>query len=976
MLKRIPCIFAIISIWLNTSCDFQSPSDFEVPIWNMNLTIPLLHEKYPLGNIVNDSTIHAGGDTIFLQFEGELPADSVNGDYLQIPLSVSRGGVTTITPPVVSDYFDSLSLPFSFPAVPVGAIMVARAIQNVAADPAVPVIFPSSEVQKIVASDWNDVASEIEAAFGRFDTSLTVLDFGQLFASIPFVQAQGIVIGGEEEDNFFESSIENVDLPLDMDSTWADLLSNEKYLARHDTIDLGTGSPFDSTTDLVGDTLTEALEIRFGFNMGRATDTVTIDANSEPEILMQFSMKITDLEKAILEVSEQSLVPDLDPISFQDASVGAEDCAVNGIYGGDFDTGTPSGINQIGISNVLSSFPFDIDFGIDFANFVSPESDTLSFGDTLSSGDRPLEDSQDLDGWSFANPIDPNQVVEEISVKVTANSVPDTVEIFLDGTEPDWTLSMGVDVAPLYFERLELDLECPFPTQTQEIGNVPQGFTGMRFEELILKFTMYNEIRLPIVLNLDIIGVSETGDSVRVELDSAALAIPDTGAGGQGDTARTVLKLGRLGTEVKIYSSAGNLVPDSTYTISKGEGGSIVDLLNIGPSEINVDAAAGINGRGDIETDKAIWGEYELIAPFIVGLDTMTFLPATSTQMDEMPNETRNQLRNSVKGAGITTRIVNSMPAEGELAMLFSDRNLFPLDRKSETLASVRDSLGWLPTDSLYILTSCDSLTPTNPDMYIFSVLADSSDCVEGVGYLVRGVEGAVDTIYSYVDTLLKVPLPLPKEFYAESDSGGAPGMTKVPGDTTVVTEIDTNTIALLTDLGDHYINTRSQFYGSEKTVFFSMRDTLEVFSFMTFLIKSTGLLGEPEDEIVIIYPNGGETFSIGEEVSIRWRSLGNEIRNDLVEVFLSTTGSPDIDDEGDWGTIQGPLANVDSTLWTPATTADSLWLRICNEDGSICDKSGWFFDVTSGLGRIIAGDGRANVNSKLRESRLRKKGR
>jgi len=33
----------------------------------------------------------------------------------------------------------------------------------------------------------------------------------------------------------------------------------------------------------------------------------------------------------------------------------------------------------------------------------------------------------------------------------------------------------------------------------------------------------------------------------------------------------------------------------------------------------------------------------------------------------------------------------------------------------------------------------------------------------------------------------------------------------------------------------------------------------------------------------------------------------------------------------------------------------DILWLKMCNEDGSLCDQSGWHFEITSSGGRMVS---------------------
>ena len=239
------------------------------------------------------------------------------------------------------------------------------------------------------------------------------------------------------------------------------------------------------------------------------------------------------------------------------------------------------------------------------------------------------------------------------------------------------------------------------------------------------------------------------------------------------------------------------------------------------------------------------------------------------------------------------------------MAIIFSDRDLFPLDRKAETLQTIADSLQW--SDSLYVVTSCSTLKPSNDDMYIFNVMNDSSDCIDGVAYLIRGVPASRDTVYSFVDTLVKIVLPTPDEYYGQGDPGGSPGMVKTPGDTVVVSEIDSNKITMLSSLGDHYINNMTRFYGTEgAAVFFSTRDTLEILSYISFTLQSTGILEEAQDELVITYPNGNESLVQDSTIVIRWRSLGDEVSGQNVELFISDLEEPDIAQDEDWESISG----------------------------------------------------------------------
>ncbi len=959
-MKRRVTLLTLLLLWLNAGCDFQDVSEFEIPTWNVTLTIPLLHEWYPLSNIVDDSVIQSSGDSIFIEFGGELPKDSINADYLQIPLEMSVGFADTTVGPSAGDIFSGYTLTLT-DTIPIGETMESMSVINWANPPAT-VQFPSASIQKIDGQSWNLVADAIELTLGQTELDTTLFDSEELFAEIPFIsEIIGIFIGGDAGDNYYQSVFENIDLPVDIDSTWALLLSGVDTLADHETNTLAITESIDSTTSLVDQALGEAIGFNFGFTLQRVADddTLTIPAGDELDMLMGISMGIQDLDYARVVVTEASLMDpdDMEPISFDQASIEAEDCAVSGVYGGSFAEGTSNvpKVNIIGVSDVFSTFPFGINFGIEFENFVDPDDSSLSFEHTLDA--VPWEDEEKLDGWAFINPDNPDPQnptipLDSLMIIPTVTTAAGTVDVDLDGSE--WIFSLGVDVYPLEFGSLMADLDCAFPPQTQEIDDIPQGFTGMSFGEVILEFTMYNQIRLPLSLNLDLIGIGNTGDSVQVVVD-ADLGIPAV----VGDTAKTILRLSSIGTVVQIYDSINDSLPSSADTISalEGETNTIVDLMALNPSQMIVDATAGIEGLGSLDQNAAFWGEYNLIAPFSVIMDTITFVPITSTPVTEMDHETRNQFRASVKGASMTTRIINGLPISGEMAIIFSDRDLFPLDRKAETLQTIADSLQW--SDSLYIVASCSTLKPSNDDMYIFNVMNDSSDCIEGVAYLIRGVPASRDTVYSFVDTLLKIVLPTPDEYYGQGDPGGSPGMVKTPGDTVVVSEIDSNKITMLSSLGDHYINNMTRFYGTEgEAVFFSTRDTLEILSYISFTLQSTGMLEEAQDELVITYPNGNESLVQDSTIVIRWRSLGDEVSGQNVELFISDLEEPDIAQDEDWESISGgAISNADSMIWTPGASDvdDILWLKICNEDGSLCDQSGWHFEITSSGGRMVS---------------------
>jgi hypothetical protein len=200
-MKRRVTLLTLLLLWLNAGCDFQDVSEFEIPTWNVTLTIPLMHEWYPLSNIVDDSVIQSSGDSIFIEFGGELPKDSINADYLQIPLEMSVGFADTTVGPSADDIFSGYTFTLT-DTIPIGETMESSGdvFDLVTSQP---VQFPSAQEQKIMGLAWNTVAALIEETLGQTELDTTLFDSDELCAETPFIsEIIGIFIGGDAGDNY------------------------------------------------------------------------------------------------------------------------------------------------------------------------------------------------------------------------------------------------------------------------------------------------------------------------------------------------------------------------------------------------------------------------------------------------------------------------------------------------------------------------------------------------------------------------------------------------------------------------------------------------------------------------------------------------------------------------------------------------------------------------------------------------------
>jgi len=225
------------------------------------------------------------------------------------------------------------------------------------------------------------------------------------------------------------------------------------------------------------------------------------------------------------------------------------------------------------------------------------------------------------------------------------------------------------------------------------------------------------------------------------------------------------------------------------------------------------------------------------------------------------------------------------------------------------------------------------------------------------MAYLVKTTGSGMDTVISYVDTLLKIPLPDPVSFYPATNSGVHAGQVKEPGVAAYSSPIKTSTIRLMTNPGQPYMAPRFYLKGSDgKKVYMSTADYIDINSNITFNLSSTGMTSGAPNEIVVKYPNGGQTLNKDNPVTIKWKTFGT-VEKVNVAYFAGT--DPDMTKDEGWTNISTEVANVDSLVWTPSATTginsmasslrDSVRIRVQSTDGKTVDMNGWYFTISHG---------------------------
>tara|TARA_Y100000741_G_scaffold183394_1_gene139347 strand:- start:5025 stop:8408 length:3384 start_codon:yes stop_codon:yes gene_type:complete len=671
---------------------------------------------------------------------------------------------------------------------------------------------------------------------------------------------------------------------------------------------------------------------------------ITIKAGDNVKVDMEFNLKIVGIDSALVQIAEKEIPFDLEEPKFP---------TVVEIFSGKLKSPSAADINEIKINNITSDYPAGVSLLMNFKNFKPPAGKDSTKLDTVLKKGVTISKIYDLDGFTFYNPAGKDSALSKLSLETSAKLKAQTSSIPLDGSKLGG-MTVDVGIKGLHFESMEANIIQEFPTTEFSIAGMPLGFSGMQFVDTKLEIEMYNGIRLPVVLDFDMIGVNQKGDTSKVNALST-LARPAQSK----DTTKTIVRLSELGTTTLKYQAPGsNFYFDSTTVSAKDDETTIVELMSSNPANFTVKSRARIDGRGTLEAGMSIGGKYRMLAPFEVIMEPMTFISVTNTPIQEMNYENRNRIRSTLQSASMLFSIENKIPIAGDLSMLMSNLQFFPLDTTVAALRDFKDSLvvkkNWLTSDSVYIVTKCDSLNPETSDIFIFDVLTDFSECVDNVSYLVRNSSGS-DTVVSYVDTLVKIPLPEPKSLHVVTNSGVHAGQVREAGFITYSSPLSKERVKLMTDAGQPYMAPRFFLKGSDgKRVYLTTGDYLDINSSVTFSLSSTGMSDPAPNEIVVKYPNGGESLDKDLPMMIKWKTYGSVSKVDLA-YFVG--GKPDADIDDGWTDITTEISNVDSFSWTPSSTTgidaimssskkDSVRIRVKSTDGKTRDMSGWFFSL------------------------------
>ena len=838
----------------------------------------------------------------------------------------------------------------------------------------------NDSVRTMKAENYNDlIVALFDSIMGILSTALdTTIDLGLSSIDLPsdpplIASIDTLIIGTHPTNSVYRTYFKNNGIPTNLQNVYSYMVTGNTNplsdtLANHNNMGtVSSGTTYADTTDLSGKGLTGYLNLATNMSLASATDYVTIPTGSL-YVDFKLAFQLSSIDSIDVTTNNYSLS---DGIEMPSMALPEMDMSESGITRMEIyrnvllNEGALFNENKLIVNNLANSLPFDMNFLMNFRNFFPPSGNDSVKIDTVLNKGIVINNTYDLrnytlsslapdgngDGWpdtAFTN----FDLVLDISIPQQKATIP------LDGL-PLGEFTMDMQLEQLSFSSIGANLYMEMPAEPTE-QEFPPGFTGAVPTEAMIEIIFKNQIRLPIQMKLDFNGSNSLGESTYLPVNIDTIGFPLTND--NIDTSMTVIALTKLGTTITIYQSVEDSLPSYTKTIAPCDTcPTIIDLLAINPVSLSINPEVKVDGRGEITADKAIAGGFRVTIPFVLQLEPMTFMGGTATEIEEFEHDTRYKIRNSLLETSLVSTITNNLPFGAEVAILMSNFPQFPTDTSLEQLSFFRDTLavqGIIPaSDSLYIVRRCSEISPdSTSNIYIYNIMTDFSECLDNLPYIVKSSGAGTDTIFSYVDTLFKFILPDPLSYYGPNDSTGYPeGMVAEPGTGVYPSTIDTSQIYLLTDYGNHYTMPRFYLPGTGNIgVYVSVEDYLDISSFITFTLSSSGAFGSAKNELILTYPNGGQTFYTNGTYEIKWASYGES--NEKVDLYYSTIGDTTtylpsycLSIEN-WTLIESGLDNSGSYNWnlnsSSLSETDSLRIKIVASNGEACDINGHYIKI------------------------------
>ncbi|MFA4839102.1 MAG: hypothetical protein WC703_06485 [Candidatus Neomarinimicrobiota bacterium] len=590
-------------------------------------------------------------------------------------------------------------------------------------------------------------------AFPESESSFPVFDrYG-----IPYFERVDYITIGR---GTFSTEIEN-QLLVDLDSVQLQLLNRDGEVlvtTFYESIPSGETRSDRVPGNLDGKRLQDSVRIVYtAIIAGSDGQPVTILAGTNPYMRIGARFEVEEIESC-------TGIPKPIAITKGEAIPPSNNTVIRGFIG-QTTTGTLD-TNVIALS-LNNQTPLNVGMRIDFQNFYG-ETGVLSI-DTVMNARQSGTTYERFDLDTLRNP-DGVSIVDSFTVSTQILLLPDpgdtVVTIPLNMSDDYMNVSVGISA--IKFNQIDGFFNETFQIPPMTIRNVPKGFGDVDFDQVLLNLTFFNEIQAQTNLSFSIQGFRSGMNPELISADGEISKATD-----QKPVAKSELNID--------IAPVFNMVPDSI--IVSGE------------------AAIPASDTSKLQVNKSFWGEYEIVVPFRLKMNPMTFIPVKSNKISPMDKKTRDRIRSGLIEASIMTDVENDFPMTGSLEILVANYDYFPLSIDS------LDSGYFQVNDSLFTMTDT----------------------------------GLVHIEY---DTLMRIDLPTPMKMDAE-------GRVVIPGYRRHTSELDSSRLEFLMSDQTHYIRPRIHLDGTDSFVVVGFYDKVSVLALMSLTLDTGEFFSDQEPDTI-----------------------------------------------------------------------------------------------------------------------------
>jgi len=628
------------------SCEMKFPEKWDTPSWHLPINFPLQDETYFFSGMVDSNTIFLSEDsTLIVLFEDSLSAP--NG---------GRVGIDS----TFNSYFriDGLETP---------------EVEGIIIEPMNISVFDTSIYSATHLSDLS--TPEIDLAL--IDCFPNILLENGMYETESFSET----IYNENEIEVF-NSIDSVSVT---DGLLSVFVFNEFPFNTSIKIDMFTA----------GESIWQVEINNVGENESENRTRIITDINPlilKESILFQYELTvepqegsdvcITDFGWALNGNHDRSIVLNIDlnfseigqiagnlkefvyEQEFQIDIPNPENIWLSGGYLSSGDT-----INHIGLGFTNNLFT-DMNIGFGISELFNEYGGNFQWNQNLNSG-TSLNYNLSIEEL-FLHPNDTQSDTLK-QLNLLFSGVIESQDIVLD---PNIEYSFSIDeivVEPIQLDYINAILhEMDFSSPSIQIDDVPEGFSGFTFADVTLEMNIYNQIGIPVTLDMFLAGV-RGNDTTKVPLKDS-LYTPKINDGFIiGDIVKSNIIM--TGThQISTWYNEEEIVKQDTVLLES----SFLDIMNFAPDEIIIGGESILDGSGTLAPETYVWGDFKLNLPlsFIFEPD-MNIIPSVTTEMSSMNEESKNQINNGLVSANLNVNIENHSPLAMTLSLLISTREDF-----------------------------------------------------------------------------------------------------------------------------------------------------------------------------------------------------------------------------------------------------------------------------------------------------------